>query len=61
MPQLFPPEIIENTVECYHARISTRSKAITYSVPYTFSDGRNITLHSYFANTKSQATGFELW
>lgn len=26
--QLFPPEIIENTVECYHARISTRSKAI---------------------------------
>ena len=28
MPQLFPPEIIENTVECYHARISTRSKAI---------------------------------
>lgn len=28
MPQLFPPEIIENTVECYHSRISTRSKAI---------------------------------
>jgi membrane fusion protein, peptide pheromone/bacteriocin exporter len=28
MPQLFPPEIIENTVECYHARISTRSKVI---------------------------------
>jgi membrane fusion protein, peptide pheromone/bacteriocin exporter len=28
MPQLFPPEIIENTVECYHARISTKSKAI---------------------------------
>jgi HlyD family secretion protein len=28
MPQLFPPEIIENTVECYHARISTRSKTI---------------------------------
>jgi len=28
MPQLFPPEIIENTVECYHAHISTRSKAI---------------------------------
>jgi len=28
MPQLFPPEIIENTVECYHAQISTRSKAI---------------------------------
>ena len=20
MPPLFPPEIIENTVECYHAR-----------------------------------------
>ncbi len=28
MPQLFPPEILENTVECYHARISTRSKVI---------------------------------
>jgi len=28
MPQLFPPEIIENTVECYHAQISTKSKAI---------------------------------
>jgi len=28
MPQLFPPEIIENTIECYHARISTKSKAI---------------------------------
>lgn len=28
MPQLFPPEILENTVECYHARISTRSKII---------------------------------
>lgn len=28
MPQLFPPEIIENTVECYHARISTKSKVI---------------------------------
>lgn len=26
--QLFPPEILENTVECYHARISTRSKVI---------------------------------
>jgi len=28
MIQLFPPEIIEDTVECYHARISTSSKAI---------------------------------
>ncbi len=28
MPQLFPPEIIENTVECYHADISTKSKVI---------------------------------
>ena len=27
-PQLFPPEIIENTVECYHAHISTKSKVI---------------------------------
>ena len=28
MPQLFPPEIIENTVECYQAHISTKSKLI---------------------------------
>ncbi len=28
MPQLFPPEIIENSVECYHAKISTSSKDI---------------------------------
>ena len=28
MPQLFPPEIIENTVECYQAHISTNSKLI---------------------------------
>lgn len=32
MPQLFPPEIIENTVECYHAQISTRSKAIYWPI-----------------------------
>lgn len=28
MSQLFPPEIIENTVECYHAHISSKSKII---------------------------------
>lgn len=28
MPQLFPPEIIENTAECYHAQISNKSKII---------------------------------
>lgn len=33
----------------------------TFFLPSDFSDGRNIPLHSYFANTKSQATGFELW
>jgi membrane fusion protein, peptide pheromone/bacteriocin exporter len=32
MPQLFPPEIIENTVECYHTRISRRSKAIYFVI-----------------------------
>jgi len=26
MPQLFPPEIIENTVECHHNQTSTKSK-----------------------------------
>jgi HlyD family secretion protein len=28
MPNIFPPEIIENTIECYHAHISTKSKVI---------------------------------
>lgn len=28
MPQLFPPEIIENTVEYYHMQISTKSKIV---------------------------------
>jgi len=28
MQQLFPPEIIENTVESYHTQINTRSRAI---------------------------------
>jgi len=28
MSLLFPPEIIENTVECYHSRISANSKTI---------------------------------
>ena len=31
-----------------------------FLLPYAFSDGRKITLHSYFANTKSQATGFKM-
>jgi biotin operon repressor len=33
----------------------------TCFLPSDFSDGTNITLHSYFANTKSQAAGFKLW
>jgi hypothetical protein len=28
MPLLFPPEIIENTVECYQEHISTNSKGL---------------------------------
>jgi hypothetical protein len=46
MSQLFPPEIIENTVECYHARIRTR----TILVPDLFMNnlininGLNLTL-----------------
>jgi hypothetical protein len=64
MPTLFPPEIIENTVECYHAQISTRSKVIyglikklvcllLISVSSLY--GQNIPQNSkdstYFANT----------
>lgn len=32
MPQLFPPEIIENSVECYHSQISRRSRAIYVTI-----------------------------
>lgn len=28
MNSLFPPEIIENTVECYHASIGMRSRTV---------------------------------
>ncbi len=31
---------------------------LTFSAPSNFSDGRNIPLYPYFANTKSQAAGF---
>ena len=31
---------------------------LTLSLPSDFSDGRNLSLYSYFANTKSQARGF---
>ena len=32
-----------------------------FSLPSNFLDGTNLSLPSYFANTKSQATGLELW
>lgn len=32
-----------------------------FFLPSILSDGRNISLYSYFANTKSHATGFKLW
>ncbi len=35
MPHLFPPEIFENIVECYHARIHAWNKVI-YGVTACF-------------------------
>ncbi|MDD3077943.1 MAG: hypothetical protein PHH37_02410 [Paludibacter sp.] len=67
MFQLFPPEIIENTVECYHARIidSDNLRKINggyrnFFVPSEFSDGTNLPLFSYFAST-GQTTDLKLW
>ncbi len=55
MPQLFPPEILENTVECYHARISTRSKVIYELTEQTY------LCHRICPSTKSQTTDFKMW
>lgn len=33
----------------------------TYYLPSNYLDGANLSLSSYFANTKSQTTGFKLW
>ena len=53
----FKVEIIDNSMEL----CEINGGFSTYSVPFNFSDGANIPLHSYFANTKSQATGFKMW
>ena len=53
----FKVEIIDSSKEL----CEINGGSSTYFVPFTFSDGRNITLYSYFANTKSQATGFKMW
>lgn len=53
----FKVEIIDSSKEL----CEINGGSSIYSVPSDFSDGRNIPLHSYFANTKSQATGFKMW
>ena len=56
MLQLFPPEIIENTVECYQARISTNSKVIygllLFMIMLVF-----ISLPLIYVNISSQSRG----
>lgn len=56
MPQLFPPEIIENTVECYHTQISTKSKII-YSVILTIVLFVFISLPLVYVDISSQSRG----
>lgn len=56
MPKLFPPEIIENTVECYHARISTKSKAI-YGLLLTMILLVFISLPLVYVDISSQSRG----
>lgn len=53
----FKVEIIDSSKEL----CEINGGSSTYFVPFTFSDGRHIPLHLYFANTKSQATGFKMW
>ena len=53
----FKVEAIDNPTELR----KINGGGFTFSLPSDFSDGRNISLHSYFANTKSHATAFELW
>lgn len=50
----FKIECIEDTDEL----ININGGCPTFFLPSDFSDGRKIPLHSYFASTKSQLTGF---
>jgi len=56
MPQLFPPEIIENTVECYHTRISTCSNAI-YSLLLVMILSVFVSLPLVYVDISSQSRG----
>jgi HlyD family secretion protein len=56
MPQLFPPEIIENTVECYHARISKRSRAI-YNLILLLVLSALVSLPLVYVDISSQSRG----
>jgi membrane fusion protein, peptide pheromone/bacteriocin exporter len=74
MSQIFPPEIIENTVECYHAHISSKSKiiygllllmlaAITASLPLVKVDVTSQSrgeIRSPYDNTTIQAFNIDL-
>jgi multidrug resistance efflux pump len=56
MPHLFPPEILENTVECYHARIHTRSKVI-YGLLLAFVLLVVVSLPLVYVDISSQSRG----
>ncbi|MDD3772363.1 MAG: biotin/lipoyl-binding protein, partial [Weeksellaceae bacterium] len=56
MPQLFPPEIIENTVECYHAQINTKSKVI-YGIILIMNALIFISLPIVYVDVSSQSRG----
>jgi hypothetical protein len=53
----FKVETIDNTTELK----KINGGSYTFYLPSNFLDGTNLSLPSYFANTKSQATGFKLW
>ena len=54
---LFKVEIIVNLDELR----KINGGSVDYFLPSDLLDGRNISLFSYFANTKSHTAGFKLW
>lgn len=53
----FKVEVIENSQDLE----KINGGSLVLKLPSNFLDGTNISLSPYFASTKSQATGFELW
>jgi len=54
MTQFFSFEIIEKNEELIKINVG----CFNYFLPSDFLDGRNLSLSSYFANTKSHTAGF---